>query len=67
MRIKKNIEIKETTNSNKFLGLQINRAENATVLSQKNYVLKILEKFNMHDCNSVRTPSMAGGKATRCV
>lgn len=60
--VNKGIEVKETTNTNMFLGLEVNQTENEIVLSQRNYVMKILEKFNMQDCNPVRTPGSAGDK-----
>lgn len=60
--VMKNIEIKETTDSNMFLGLQIKQTEDEIILSQGNYVKKILEKFGMQDCNSVKTPGVVGDK-----
>ena len=41
-----------------FLGLQIywNRKTRTLYIGQWIYIDKILERFNMHDCNSVATP-----------
>ncbi|GBO04940.1 hypothetical protein AVEN_80663-1 [Araneus ventricosus] len=58
--VKKEIEVKETTQSNIFLGVEIKKTEENITLSQINYVKKILEKFNMTDCNPLKTPGVIG-------
>ncbi|KAH9699234.1 Integrase catalytic domain-containing protein [Citrus sinensis] len=44
--------------ANKILGMQIHRDRNNRKiwLSQKNYLKKILRRFNMQDCKSISTP-----------
>ncbi|RDX83165.1 hypothetical protein CR513_35947, partial [Mucuna pruriens] len=43
---------------NKILGMQIHRdrKDRKVWLSQKNYLLKILRRFNMQDCKPISTP-----------
>ena len=38
------------------LGVKLTRTRNVLLLSQSNYVSKILEKFNANDSNVARTP-----------
>ncbi|KAH9697593.1 Integrase catalytic domain-containing protein [Citrus sinensis] len=44
--------------ANKILGMQIHRDRNNLKIwfYQKNYLKKILRRFNMHDCKSISTP-----------
>lgn len=39
-----------------FLGINIKRNNNIITLDQSAYLEKVLEKFNMNDCNAVTTP-----------
>lgn len=39
-----------------FLGIKITNTSNGLFLSQESYLKKLLTKFNMSDCKSVRTP-----------
>lgn len=52
-----------------FLGLQIRQLEDGSVtVSQENYIKKILQRFNMSECNPVTTPSdkMTAVEASTC-
>ncbi|KAH9770304.1 hypothetical protein KPL71_012330 [Citrus sinensis] len=51
-------EMKDLGPANKILGMQIHREINNMKiwLSQKNYLKKILRRFNMQDCKSISTP-----------
>ncbi|KAH9663295.1 hypothetical protein KPL70_019630 [Citrus sinensis] len=51
-------EMKDLGPANKILGMQIHRDRNNRKiwLSQKNYLKKILRRFNMQDCKSISTP-----------
>jgi virulence-associated protein VapD len=43
-----------------YLGMEISVKNDVIILTQKNYMLKILIKFGMADCNPVTTPMKAG-------
>ena len=45
-----------------FLGLEVVQSNEGIFLSQKKYAHEILHKFQMEDCNSVRTPADVGMK-----
>jgi len=45
-----------------FLGIEIVQSDIGIFLSQKKYVRDILDRFHMHDCNSVNTPGECGSK-----
>ena len=45
-----------------FLGLEVMQSNEGIFLSQKKYAHEILHKFQMEDCNSVRTPTDVGMK-----
>ncbi|GKE37029.1 retrovirus-related pol polyprotein from transposon TNT 1-94, partial [Tanacetum coccineum] len=51
-------EMKDLGPANKILGLQIHRdrISRKIWLSQKSYVKKILQRFNMQDCKTISTP-----------
>ncbi|KAH9740957.1 hypothetical protein KPL70_002426 [Citrus sinensis] len=55
---KREFEMKDLGPANKILGMQIHRYRNNRNiwLSQKNYLKKILRRFNMQDCKSISTP-----------
>ena len=45
----------------KFLGLEIDRLPNGYIqLHQKPFILKVLQRFNMQECNGVHTPMEPG-------
>ncbi|GBM08985.1 Retrovirus-related Pol polyprotein from transposon RE1 [Araneus ventricosus] len=55
-KLKTIFELKETTDGEKFLGIEVRRNENGFNLSQVEYINFLLEKYNMSLCNSVKTP-----------
>lgn len=52
----------KTSNCESFLGFKVvrNETEKTLSISQSHYIDKILEKFNMKDCNTVSTPEVVG-------
>lgn len=48
-----------------FLGLEVSQSNKGTFISQTKYVHEIFKKFQMQDCNSVRTPNNVGVKLTK--
>ncbi|KAH9746316.1 hypothetical protein KPL70_004379 [Citrus sinensis] len=56
-QLAKEFEMKDLGPANKILGMQIHRDKNNRKiwLSQKNYLKKILRRFNMQDCKSIST------------
>ena len=57
-QLAKEFEMKDLGPANKILGMQIYRDRNNRKiwLSQKNYLKKILQRFNMQDCKPISTP-----------
>ncbi|KAH9648557.1 hypothetical protein KPL70_025642 [Citrus sinensis] len=57
-QLAREFEMKDLGPANKILGMQIHRDRNNKKiwLSQKNYLKKILRRFNMQDCKSISTP-----------
>ena len=57
-QLAKEFEMKDLGPTNKILGMQIYRDRNNRKiwLSQKNYLKKILQRFNMQDCKPISTP-----------
>ncbi|KAH9681068.1 hypothetical protein KPL71_026802 [Citrus sinensis] len=57
-QLAREFEMKDLGPANKILGMQIYRDRNNRKiwLSQKNYLKKILRRFNMQDCKSISTP-----------
>ncbi|KAH9754808.1 cysteine-rich receptor-like protein kinase 8 [Citrus sinensis] len=57
-QLAREFEMKDLGPANKILGMQIHRDRNNMKiwLSQKNYLKKILRRFNMQDCKSISTP-----------
>ncbi|KAH9681067.1 Integrase catalytic domain-containing protein [Citrus sinensis] len=57
-QLAREFEMKDLGPANKILGMQIHRDRNNMKiwLSQKNYLKKILWRFNMQDCKSISTP-----------
>ncbi|GJU28472.1 retrovirus-related pol polyprotein from transposon TNT 1-94 [Tanacetum coccineum] len=55
---KREFEMKDLGPANKILGMQIHRdrVSRKIWLSQKSYVKKILQRFNMQDCKPISTP-----------
>ncbi|KAH9751148.1 hypothetical protein KPL71_014161 [Citrus sinensis] len=54
-QLAREFEMKDLGPANKILGMQIHRDRNNMKiwLSQKNYLKKILRRFNMHDCKPI--------------
>ena len=44
------------------LGLEIGQVENTITISQRGYILGMLKRFKMEECNAVRTPADFGVK-----
>ncbi|KAL4271938.1 hypothetical protein GQ457_13G028490 [Hibiscus cannabinus] len=57
-RLAREFEMKDLGPANKILGMQIHRdrSNRKIWLSQKNYLKKILSRFNMQDCKPISTP-----------
>ncbi|KAH9689148.1 Integrase catalytic domain-containing protein [Citrus sinensis] len=57
-QLAREFEMKDLGPANKILGMQIHRDRNNRKiwLSQKNYLKKILRRFNMQDCKSISAP-----------
>ncbi|KAH9725713.1 hypothetical protein KPL70_007982 [Citrus sinensis] len=57
-QLAREFEMKDLGPANKILGMQIHRDRNNRKiwLSQKNYLKKILRRFNMQDCKSISIP-----------
>lgn len=57
-QLAREFEMKDLGPANKILGMQIHRDRNNRKiwLSQKNYLKKILRRFNMQDCKPISTP-----------
>ena len=57
-QLAREFEMKDLGSANKILGMQIyrDRINRKIWLSQKNYLKKILRRFNMQDCKSISTP-----------
>lgn len=48
-----------------FLGIEVVQSSTGVFISQKKYVLEILNRFKMKGCNSVSTPTEFGLKLTK--
>ncbi|GKD45674.1 retrovirus-related pol polyprotein from transposon TNT 1-94, partial [Tanacetum coccineum] len=48
-----------------FLGVEVIQSEDGIHLNQRKYAREILERFNMEDCNSVRSPMVPGCKLVK--
>ena len=57
-QLAREFEMKDLGPTNKILGMQIHRdrSNRKIWLSQKNYLKKILSRFNMQDCKPISTP-----------
>ncbi|KAE8710792.1 hypothetical protein F3Y22_tig00110319pilonHSYRG00355 [Hibiscus syriacus] len=57
-QLAREFKMKDLGSANKILGMQIHRdrSNRKIWLSQKNYLKKILSRFNMQDCKSIFTP-----------
>ena len=48
-----------------FLGIEVEKNENKTFISQARYVKEYLERFNMQDCKAKITPTVMGLKLSK--
>lgn len=62
--LKQNFEMTDMGPAHMYLGMQItrNRQANTIYLDQKKYLLTVLDRFKMSDCNAVSTPMETGLK-----
>ncbi|CAL0299548.1 unnamed protein product [Lupinus luteus] len=49
-----------------FLGLEFQYTNNGVSMNQKKYILEVLNKFNMTDCNASETPAEMNLKLDKC-
>nr|GEU68949.1 Gag-Pol polyprotein [Tanacetum cinerariifolium] len=63
-QLAREFEMKDLGPANKILGMQIHRdrVSRKIWLSQKSYVKKILQRFNMQDCKPISTPFPTNAK-----
>jgi len=56
--LKKRFKLRDLGPTSWLLGVEItrNRADHSLSLSQRQYIISLLERFNLSDCNSVTTP-----------
>ena len=62
--LSKNFEMKDLGNASFVLGIQIlqDHSQGILQLSQKSYIEKVLNRFDMMDCSSGDTPVAKGDK-----
>lgn len=58
--LKIEFKAKELGEVKNFLGMEINRKGNEIKITQKRQIEKMLEKFNMEDCNGAKSPMTKG-------
>lgn len=56
--LQKEFEIKDLGLAKYCLGLEINQGEDFVMVTQTRYILSILEKYGMQQCNPVMTPEL---------
>lgn len=56
-KLQEDFEIKDLGPAKLCLGLEINQTKNYISVSQSRYILNLLDKYNMENCNSVKTPA----------
>jgi len=61
----KSFKIKDLGEAKHCLGFEIRREVDSIHLSQKGYVLELLNRFGMHNCNPVSTPLTSDVKLTK--
>jgi len=54
--LSKEFDMKDLGAAKKILGMEISREDGVVHLSQKRYIERVLERFNMHTCKPVSTP-----------
>lgn len=60
-------EMKDLGQASHVLGMRITKSNEKITLDQSNYILKILERFNMSDCKPVQTPMEKGLKLSKAI
>ena len=55
-RLKQEFEMTDLGEASSYLGIEIHRKPNGIFINQKGYIDKLLEKFNMTDCNPTCLP-----------
>ena len=55
-KLKSRFRMKDMDEISTFLGIDIKKSENGLFLSQSYYMEQLLKRFNMNECNSVKTP-----------
>lgn len=60
IKLRKNFEINETTKTNMFLNIHVEKFEEGIALSQTEYIIKLLKKYNLSECKPVNTPIVPG-------
>ena len=58
--LRKEFEIRETTQSKSFLGMKVESNNTGIYLSQTEYIEKLLYKYGMSECKPVNTPIERG-------
>jgi hypothetical protein len=58
--LRENLELKVMDHVESYLGFQVIRKPKSTILLQKPYLEKVLERFNMQNCKPVSTPEEVG-------
>jgi hypothetical protein len=59
-------KVTDLSDSNKFIGVNLEWSADKVTLSQKEYILKVLRKFRMNGCNPVKTPMETNLKIEKC-
>lgn len=59
-RLSKSFNLREVTKRNTFLGIDIKQESGKIIISQNNYISKLLKRFKMEDSNPVKTPGALG-------
>lgn len=69
VQLAREFEMKDLGPVNKILGMQIyrDRSNRKIWLSQKNYLKKMLQCFNMHNYKPISTPLIVNFKLSSCV
>lgn len=65
-KIKKRFDIHDFADCSLYLGLNINVNNDRVTIDQKNYIVDVLERFNMGDCNPSAVPMDAFENFNEC-